>query len=503
MKINSIYIKKYKNLINSYISFSQNSNSFIVIGENGSGKSNLIEAISIIFRNIDLDEPPEFEFEIKYEIRKRKIEIKGYLEKLQKHDYFIDGITLPKNRIREYLPKYIIAYYSGINQRLAKVYEEHKKRYKQKARKQDIKSDDFELRRLFYTENFHSQFIILSLFSFIDQQVGTTRKIIESYFKVKRLDSVLFVLKEPYWYNEKLQSGKMFWGAQGIVKEFLEDLFSYSLAPIHKEETFKYGNEQIKKQDTIYLFIKDDNTLRKFAKKYSGNLNLFKLLESTYIYDMVHEIRIMVETVEGNKIIFSELSEGEQQLLSVLGLMKFINTDDALFLLDEPDTHLNPKWKADYFDLVQDIVELNDNTQVIINTHDPIFVANQSAKNIIALEKNGQRRVIDEEPQYLGIAGVLLNNDFFGLKSLLGTEMQNYLEEKRRIVIKEEKNDEDLQRLKELNGILKDIDLTIAFRDPLYNKFVKAKTKLVENAIVENDIETLKKLLDGDLNDSY
>jgi len=35
-------------------------------------------------------------------------------------------------------------------------------------------------------------------------------------------------------------------------------------------------------------------------------------------------------------------SEGEQQLLLVLGLLKFTAEEEALFLLDEPDTHLNP-----------------------------------------------------------------------------------------------------------------------------------------------------------------
>jgi hypothetical protein len=34
------------------------------------------------------------------------------------------------------------------------------------------------------------------------------------------------------------------------------------------------------------------------------------------------------------------LSEGEQQLLMVLGLMRFTKSHQSLVLLDEPDTHL-------------------------------------------------------------------------------------------------------------------------------------------------------------------
>lgn len=55
----------------------------------------------------------------------------------------------------------------------------------------------------------------------------------------------------------------------------------------------------------------------------------------------------------GASTTFTELSEGEQQLLCVMGMLRFTRGDETLFLLDEPDTHLDPRWKLDYLELLQ------------------------------------------------------------------------------------------------------------------------------------------------------
>ena len=51
MKLISVYIEKYKNLIGTY-DFTDQDGYAALIGENGSGKSNLLEAIGLIFQSI-------------------------------------------------------------------------------------------------------------------------------------------------------------------------------------------------------------------------------------------------------------------------------------------------------------------------------------------------------------------------------------------------------------------------------------------------------------------
>jgi ABC-type cobalamin/Fe3+-siderophores transport system ATPase subunit len=54
---------------------------------------------------------------------------------------------------------------------------------------------------------------------------------------------------------------------------------------------------------------------------------------------------------------FEQLSEGELQLLTVLGLMRLTDQAECLFLLDEPDSHLNPLWKLRYFERIEQVLE--------------------------------------------------------------------------------------------------------------------------------------------------
>ncbi|WP_369826685.1 hypothetical protein, partial [Siphonobacter sp. BAB-5405] len=42
-------------------------------------------------------------------------------------------------------------------------------------------------------------------------------------------------------------------------------------------------------------------------------------------------------------------------MISVLGIILISEKSDCLFLLDEPDTHLNPLWQRDLVNLISKI----------------------------------------------------------------------------------------------------------------------------------------------------
>lgn len=77
MKLNWFFINTYKNLEIKKIEFNDSlSNVYVLVGKNGSGKSNLLEALSLIFGSL-YTEPrnPPFAYGIGYEIGGRIIEI--------------------------------------------------------------------------------------------------------------------------------------------------------------------------------------------------------------------------------------------------------------------------------------------------------------------------------------------------------------------------------------------------------------------------------------------
>jgi recombinational DNA repair ATPase RecF len=52
MRLTSVYISQYKNLKNFTLNFDGNSFIDVFVGKNGSGKSNLFEALIEIFRHL-------------------------------------------------------------------------------------------------------------------------------------------------------------------------------------------------------------------------------------------------------------------------------------------------------------------------------------------------------------------------------------------------------------------------------------------------------------------
>ncbi len=52
MRLISLYIEEYKNIKNQTFDFSGNTGYIALIGLNGSGKSNLLEAIGLIFNGL-------------------------------------------------------------------------------------------------------------------------------------------------------------------------------------------------------------------------------------------------------------------------------------------------------------------------------------------------------------------------------------------------------------------------------------------------------------------
>ena len=114
-KLRELTISGYKNIQNLDISFKDQDGITVLIGNNGCGKSNIIEALSSIFAGLYQEKlhTPEFSYRIQYEILYHEIEIvfdKEYVITVDNNQ--ISKATLEKDK-NIYLPKNVIACYSG------------------------------------------------------------------------------------------------------------------------------------------------------------------------------------------------------------------------------------------------------------------------------------------------------------------------------------------------------------------------------------------------------
>ncbi len=87
MHLSRLKIREFRNLRDFEITFTPTAKdadsvvrefkSHAVIGQNGSGKSNMIEAIVTIFRDLDLNQKTEFDYELDYWCRGHLIRVNG------------------------------------------------------------------------------------------------------------------------------------------------------------------------------------------------------------------------------------------------------------------------------------------------------------------------------------------------------------------------------------------------------------------------------------------
>lgn len=527
--------------------------SHALIGQNGTGKSNLIEALITIFRDVDLDRDAAFDYTLEYEIRGHVVRLQADLAKQRRPFVWVDGDRVSQEYLNKndppgkaprderrgprLLPSHVFAYYSGRNERIEALFQDHQKRFN---RLQDITTDevlpeqvltnfkgteadiraieeakqrretrmkqagDDRLRRLFYCRGGHSQLVLLACLLSNDP---VFQKVLKN-LHIESLESALFVLKEPYRLREKRRNGKFdevelnegdprFWYARGsVVSEFLDSLWQVAWAPIEQEVTQQIDfRGRTEKMRQLYLFVPNQAKLQELGRLVGGTDSFFRYAEGAYIGDLIEEVRITVKKRDehGGKVSFTQLSEGELQMLTVLGLMRITREDHCLFLLDEPDTHLNPIWKLRYFDDIEGVLNHESTgklsadlvwsspvyavqSQVLITTHDPMMIGSLRREQVHILRRQADRTVVDtpdEHPQGMGVTG-LLKSELFGLSSTLDVETERRVFRRNELFVKSQRTAEEDDELSRLSAELADLGFSVSdFRDPDYALFVR------------------------------
>lgn len=538
--------------------------SHALIGQNGIGKSNLIEAVITIFRDIDLDRDVAFDYTLEYEIRGHVVRIQADTSKQKRPYVWVDGDRVSqdylnkndppgkspddKRRGPRLLPTHIFAYYSGRNERIETLFQEHQRRFNQRqeittdevlpehllqnftASESDIRAleeakrrretrlrqaGDDRLRRLFYCRGGHSQLVLLACLLSDDP---VFRKVLKN-LHIESLESALFVLKEPHRLREKRRNGKFdenelnegdprFWFARGnVVSEFLDKLWQVAWAPIEQEATKQIDfRGRTEKQRQLYLFVPRQDKLKQLGELVGGTDSFFRYAEGAYIGDLIDEVRITVKKGDehGGNVSFTQLSEGELQMLTVLGLMRITREDHCLFLLDEPDTHLNPIWKLRYFDDIEGVLGADEGelmqgeSQILITTHDPMMLGSLKREQVHILGREGNNTVVrrpHEHPQGMGVAG-LLKSELFGLPSTLDQQTLDDLQRRNELLAKKANvgltgtEDEELERLRRY---LEELGFSREYRDPMYQLFVQkmyeAKSQPINKFLTPQELD--------------
>ena len=296
MRLDRLKIGRFKNLRDFSIDFDEQSPTTVLVGRNGTGKSNLLEALTIIFRDLDLGTDPSFDYALDYVCRGQRVRIEANPH--GQTTATVNGAAVPFKQVgqmdeRRYLPNYVFGYYSGPSNRMEEHFNTHQERFYRSLLNGQVQP----LRPLFYARPIHSLFVLLAFFLKEEEE---TRQFLRDQLRIEGLDSVLFVMNEPPW---KSRAGDdRFWKARGTVSHFLDRLYGLALAPLRLTQRVSAGFRKTTSREHLYLYLKDADALRGLSRHYGTQQELFKALESTYISDLISEVRIRVraKNVDGS-----------------------------------------------------------------------------------------------------------------------------------------------------------------------------------------------------------
>ncbi|MER8745287.1 AAA family ATPase [Mesorhizobium sp. M1004] len=490
MRIDHLAVRNFKNLRDVHLDFDASRLETVIIGQNGTGKSNVLEALATIFR--DLDDPrreTDFAYDITYQCKGRKVRIDHRHSDAATTTATSDGkptlMGVIRARDSDFLPNHVFGYYSGESDRLRAIFDPPQRRFYDAAIEvgADEKLDPrtSSLRRLFYVRERYGALALLTYFAFADNEA---QAFLKRHLGVGQFDSALLTLRRTEWGKRKpvgealAKSDSRFWYARGIVRKLLDGLWTHSLTPIrHKESVSEDYRRTGASEEQIYIYLRDEQALRSLAAPFRDEQTFFAYLETLDLSDLVRTIRIWV-TREGasEAIPFHEISDGEKQLLSVLGMMRFAAHDESLFLLDEPDTHLNPAWKWNYLSFIKEVAGRNENCHVIMTSHDPLTIAGLEKSQVQVLFRGRDTEVKAAQPAVdpkgLGVSGVL--RQIFGMATTLDAETQKLVDDRNALLVLPTRTELEDADLFALNNKLDSLGLAYQSSNPAFEDFLRS-----------------------------
>ena len=373
MKLKSLYIKKYKNLSPLTIDFESGNGLTMLVGNNGSGKSNVLEAISGIFhdlfkekdgRKITCDYKLEYNLnEVNCKIEQTDGFLRCYGPKFKRREYFIE----------ENAPNNIIGLYSGEEDRLwTSFYESYYKAYIRR-----IKTNQHQERmRLMLINKYYWNVALLTLLLSDNE---TLKPFIENDLGITSISKIVLKFNFKYFddVNELLKTfiNRINPDHKNKIECSLEDLSNNIFYSVLTDE-----NGDI---------LVDENENKLLVENGVTDTEVFQNLTQAYMPKKEKIIRDIIIQIDDD-VTVEQLSEGEKKLILVKTVLEILSDEKTLILMDEPDAHIHEGRKPALCSMMREY----PNRQIVIATHSPIIAQLSNEKEIIMLEQEGGKTTL-------------------------------------------------------------------------------------------------------------
>lgn len=449
MKIKELWVEEYKLLQDFNITFDEQL--IVLIGQNGSGKSTLLEFVAKVFYDLyehfvlSKGQKPEFDFKLRYEIEYSTNKYEIYITANNKtKEYYEVNIKRNDENSKKYsklqinqefdsgykdmLPQNVVMYYSGITETLENKFKVFQEEY---FIKPSVKNSQKIEQPFFYflPENFSTILTALLAYQY------RVPEILKEQFAIDGFEKIIITLKKPYWAKDRIENA---WGASGDLSSFINAIGDSS-------------NSEMTNNNIIFT-IPSQKELINIWEFYGEEKSIFEYLTTLQANDLIEDIEIMINK-DDEVISHNNLSEGEKQLLVVLGLKELLATENTLFLLDEPDTYLHPKWQRDFVQkvLVQEDT-FDSKTSFIVSSHSANILSGIRKKQLKIIKKEDNKAILRNfsfDPYGKPVDELLI--DFFKLEGLRFREVDEEIKRLKKYLYLDEYNEkvflDDLEKL--------------------------------------------------------
>lgn len=362
MKLQRLHIKGFRNIYDLDLDLSTQNGLSVLIGNNGSGKSNILEAVVAIFASLYSKSKrftPTFDYEVEYTIQETSVKVEKLGEKI-----FVNDTEVSKKELSKlFLPKNVIACYSGETLRLQETYFKPFRRHYV----YDIirnKSELNSLKLLFINKDMWD-ISLLVLFLHDMDIYKEVKEFCQNVLNIQRITTINFELAPKHL--TKANSAKQLIDA---------------ISPHGDKSVSKTLDEMRNVIDSLGMSTMKEVFMAMYVGFYSHG---------------IRSIDIELESSNGKLFKANLLSEGEKKLLSVFTMLEVLGDENSLMIYDEPDSQIHISRKAE----IKKLVERYDNRQHLITTHSPTLATTffDSSDHLNCLTKNtsGYTEKIDKD----------------------------------------------------------------------------------------------------------
>jgi restriction system-associated AAA family ATPase len=430
----------------------------VFAGLNGSGKSNFLELLAEIFYYLELCQLPattqvykknkNIGFEIEYILPQKDIEVRHktmtiiddrdragihvkiikQLDELPEFSYAAAGsndfIRQDKN-VEQLLPNKIIAYTSGQNELLSNPFIRLRYHYFTEMIKSGGEGSNH---RLYFLDPESNYAIFIA-----NMLLGPAAPLqyIKAIFRMEGLHAfrLTFNYKHSTEEAKKIFENKrpLLAPLKACATTWKDDtqkkclVLDFVVNQATREAFTYYFGTAFRLFQTLYELqslnlVVENQKVRRFVTNASKTINITDELSrpepSDWVF-RVEKIRIKKqpagEDKEGPVIFYKSLSDGEHQLNEIIGSVMMMEEEGGLFLMDEPDTHFNPKWRAKMVTMLNQVSgqayddkgnpENIRRHEVIMTTHSPFIISDNQKEDVYKFIRQG-KEVVLENPRH-------------------------------------------------------------------------------------------------------